>query len=644
MGLHRLSVGNRLVAGFLIVVLGMVAVTALGVIRVGQVSDRLTVINELNSVKQRYAINFRGSVHDRAISLRDVVLAWTPPRSRATSRTSRSWPATTPRPRRRWTSSSPTTPRSSPDEVDAYAAIQGIEGETLPLVDEVIALRAAGDNAAAAQLLMTDVAPLFSDWLAVDQRADRPRGGQEPGRGRRGPRDRRRLPARDGALLRLAAASPSPSRWRIARSITGPMADAVTVFAAVSEGDLTQRLDTASKDGLGELGSYANLALARMGEAMAGVSRSAAELAATSNRVGQASDRIAGNAQESSAQADVVSAAAAEVSRSVQTVAAGSEEMGASIREIAQSASEAAQVANRAVAAAETTNVTVSRLGDSSREIGDVVKVISSIAEQTNLLALNATIEAAAPARSARASPSSPTRSRSSRRRPPGRPRTSPAAWRRSRPTPPAPSGRSRRSRASSGGSTTTRPPSPRRWRSRRRRRRRWTATCRRRPRGRTTSPRPSRGWPRPPCRRPSRSAESQQAAVELADVSSRLQQLTSQFRVSSRPVPHRRARPDRRAGPSVRRDIRTSVGSGAVWGRNRAPTADRGGQPRGRRRQPAAGRPGHRPRRHDPLAAQPGGLVTALEPFVAGRGGAWVGWSGSAGRPRSRSSPAGCR
>ncbi len=27
-----------------------------------------------------------------------------------------------------------------------------------------------------------------------------------------------------------------------------------------------------------------------------------------------------------------------------------------------------------------------------------------------------------------------------------------------------------------------------------------------------------------------------------------------------------------------------------------------------------------------------PGGLVTALEPFVAGRGGAWVGWAGSPG------------
>src|ERR1700712_3431013 len=32
-----------------------------------------------------------------------------------------------------------------------------------------------------------------------------------------------------------------------------------------------------------------------------------------------------------------------------------------------------------------------------------------------------------------------------------------------------------------------------------------------------------------------------------------------------------------------------------------------------------------------------PGGLVTALEPFVAGRGGAWVGWSGSAGTAPGR-------
>jgi methyl-accepting chemotaxis protein len=394
-GLHRLSVGHRLVAGFLIVVLGMVVVTALGVSRVEQVSERLTVINDLNSVKQRYAINFRGSVHDRAISLRDVVL--TGPTAGVEShvadieRLAADYAASAEKLDAFFADDS----LVGQDEKDAYAVIQGIEQQTLPLVDRVIALRLAGQVPAATQLLSTQAAPLFSDWLAainvlidLEEAKNQAEGAEA-------------REIADGFLVvmvvlcGLAAAVAIAVAWRIARSITAPMADAVTVFAAVADGDLSQRLGVASKDGLGEMGQYANKALARLGEAMAAVSQSAADLAATSDRVGEASKRIAGNAQESSAQADVVAEAAGEVSRSVQTVAAGSEEMGASIREIAQSASEAAQVAGRAVAAAETTNVTVSRLGDSSREIGDVVKVISSIAEQTNLLALNATIEAA---------------------------------------------------------------------------------------------------------------------------------------------------------------------------------------------------------------------------------------------------------
>jgi methyl-accepting chemotaxis protein len=393
-GLHRLSVGNRLVAGFLIVVLGMVVVTALGVSRVEQVSDRLTVINELNSVKQRYAINFRGSVHDRAISLRDVVLSSTPAEAAEHAadieRLAGDYAASA----EKLDSFFADDTLVGQDEKDAYAVIQGIEQETLPLVDQVIALRGAGD-VRAALVVLKQAAPLFTEWLAsINALID-----LEEAKNQAEGAEAREIV--DGFLLvmvllcGLATAVAVTVAWRIARSITGPMADAVTVFAAVADGDLTQRLDVASKDGLGELGSYANLALARMGEAMAAVSQSAAELAATSDRVGQASDRIADNAQESTAQANVVAGAAEEVSRSVQTVAAGSEEMGASIREIAQNASKAAQVAGQAVAAAERTNTTVSRLGDSSREIGDVVKVISSIAEQTNLLALNATIEAA---------------------------------------------------------------------------------------------------------------------------------------------------------------------------------------------------------------------------------------------------------
>jgi methyl-accepting chemotaxis protein len=53
----------------------MVRLTATGVLRVETINSHLTTINDL---KQRYATNFRGSVHDRAIALRDVVLSKTP--------------------------------------------------------------------------------------------------------------------------------------------------------------------------------------------------------------------------------------------------------------------------------------------------------------------------------------------------------------------------------------------------------------------------------------------------------------------------------------------------------------------------------------------------------------------------------------
>jgi methyl-accepting chemotaxis protein len=123
--------------------------------------------------------------------------------------------------------------------------------------------------------------------------------------------------------------------------------------------------------------------------------QNATALASSSEELTAVSQQMAGNAEETATQANVVSAASEQVSRNVASVASASEQMQASIREIAKNANESARVAKNAVSVAHSTNQTVTKLGESSQEIGNVIKVITSIAQQTNLLALNATIEAA---------------------------------------------------------------------------------------------------------------------------------------------------------------------------------------------------------------------------------------------------------
>src|SRR3954471_15822768 len=75
MTISGFTIGRRLAIGFGSVLALMAVLAGLAIHRVGQIDDILTRINDVNSVKQRHAINFRGSVHDRSIAVRDLVLA-----------------------------------------------------------------------------------------------------------------------------------------------------------------------------------------------------------------------------------------------------------------------------------------------------------------------------------------------------------------------------------------------------------------------------------------------------------------------------------------------------------------------------------------------------------------------------------------
>jgi len=196
-------------------------------------------------------------------------------------------------------------------------------------------------------------------------------------------------------LCLVSALSTFLIAFLIARNINRRLASVIERLKELAGGDLTQQMDDAQADELGELARWFNDSIGKLRKVIAQVGSSAMSVKSAVEQLTSVSGHMSENSEQTTLQANVASTATEQVSHNLQTVATGTEEMSVSISEIAKNAGAAARVAVEAVRVAQSTNSTIRKLGDSSGEIGQVIKVITSIAEQTNLLALNATIEAA---------------------------------------------------------------------------------------------------------------------------------------------------------------------------------------------------------------------------------------------------------
>lgn len=391
----RYTIARRIGVSFGVIFLLIGLVIVVGTTQVRSVGDRMSVINDQNAVKQRHAINFRGSVHDRAIALRDVVL------SRDDAEAAQEVALIEELAADYAASEGPLAEifadrdAVSDEEVSALAEIDAVQDRALPIIDRVVELREQGRDGQALELLLGDAKPAFVDWLAainvlIDLEEDM--NAAESAAARKTTDGFLGVMLVVGLVVLVLAGY---LMRRLLRAIVGPLNEARTVLGAVAEGDLTQRLDVRRNDEVGDLAVSMNQALGAVNEAMTALAANADRLATATSEIGRLTEGIGAEAADSAAQSERAAVESGEVSESLQSVASASEEMGASIREIAHSAHEAARAAMNAVETVRVTNQTVSQLGESSQAIGDVVKVITSIAEQTNLLALNATIEAA---------------------------------------------------------------------------------------------------------------------------------------------------------------------------------------------------------------------------------------------------------
>jgi len=167
----------------------------------------------------------------------------------------------------------------------------------------------------------------------------------------------------------------------ITRSITLPLAMGVDVANKLSKGILTDNIDVAGKDEIGNL--------------MAAMKNMVASLKEVVDDVTTASDNVASGSQELSSSSEEMSQGATEQSASAEEASSSMEEMAANIRQNADNAQQTERIAMQATKDAENGGKAVEKTVHAMRQIAEKISIIEEIARQTNMLALNAAIEAA---------------------------------------------------------------------------------------------------------------------------------------------------------------------------------------------------------------------------------------------------------
>jgi methyl-accepting chemotaxis protein len=387
----KMTIGARLALGFGAVLALMMVLTALAVSRVGNIDTTLNHINDVNNVKQRHAINFRGSVHDRAIALRDVVLAGDKAAAEPALEQIRVLAANYERAGTALDAVFAARSDILAEEKSALAAIKEDEARTQPLIAKVTELRLAGDVEGARALLAQGAAPAFVSWLAsVNRLID-----LEEQLNKEAAAQARALSGSFFAwmmvLCAIAVAAGSLAAWFISRGLLrqlgGQPGYAADIVHSIAAGKLDVQIATAPGDRSSLL-----FAMQGMRDSLMSI---VGQVRNGTLTIANASTEIAAGNQDLSNRTD-------NQTRTLRDTAASMEELTGTVRQNADNARQANALAESASEVALKGGVVVAQVVEtmasinaSSKQIVDIIGVIDGIAFQTNILALNAAVEAA---------------------------------------------------------------------------------------------------------------------------------------------------------------------------------------------------------------------------------------------------------
>jgi len=398
-----MTIANRLYAGFAFILLLLVITTIVGTYQVGEIDKTLTRVNEVGSEKQRFAINYRGSVHDRAIALRDLVLvddaADRPPLRELIDDLKTNYNTAD----KGMSAIFSDSTLVSSKERELLAAIEDVQARGLAAAEETKRLLSSDRRQQAQEYVLNELSPVYAEWLNrintfIDYQEQNIASGTE------GVMDR----SENFATLMwwvtaFAIISGGVAAWLIVAKLThtigGEPEEAAEVLQRIADGDLTVSTRTRYEDSM-----------------MADVNRMARQLREILQDVNDSADTILNSSNELSETANDNQQLVVQQQEQTTQGATAIHQMAQTVREVAQHTEQAAQLADdtdketvdgsREVEATirsieelanqvEGASKVIGQLSDNTAEIHKVLEVIEGIADQTNLLALNAAIEAA---------------------------------------------------------------------------------------------------------------------------------------------------------------------------------------------------------------------------------------------------------
>jgi methyl-accepting chemotaxis protein len=267
-------------------------------------------------------------------------------------------------------------------------AVVEVRKAYLAVRDQVTALKAAGDGAAAKALVESKLVAQTSEYIRVTQalvdgQLANVRAARQDIAG-----EFSRLYFWGALLLVVCVGIAVFASWGLSRGIARGLATTHSAAQHISAGDLSQPILVEGRDELADMAQ----ALATM----------QASLISVVSHVRQGSESVATASAEIAQGNNDLSARTEQQASALEETAASMEELGATVRQNADSAQQAKQLAvNASSVAAKGGNVvnqvveTMKGINASSRKISDIISVIDGIAFQTNILALNAAVEAA---------------------------------------------------------------------------------------------------------------------------------------------------------------------------------------------------------------------------------------------------------